>query len=120
MMTKTTFRDILKKLSAKSQRDQVHWQRDAGGQGYVVSFADRSRIRVNYESPKVEPDWASAEFIVEGRTVLEVSAEEGDSSDDFEILRSLYQEADRKVVGWDKALEQIERQLESDEPVGAA
>lgn len=118
MLTDKKFTEMLKKLLEKSRMDQVTWRTAYSG-GYEVAFSADTVIDVQLSTPHSDLDWGIAKLIVNGNDIIRLEATDNDTeSDTFELIRDLYVEAHRSVVGWDKALDQIEKELNSDKRVG--
>ena len=59
---------------------------------------------------------AGASFSVRGEDVIAMNTEDGD--DDYETVKSLYDEAHRSILGWDDAVSEIEKELSKEGSVG--
>lgn len=122
MIKQQQFISVLEKLLEKSQGDQVRWfVKDRGIEShrndvYAVEFSDGSQIAVEYWSPEVEPDIATAKLYVNRDVVFSETAEDG--GENYGLIRALYEEARRTVTGWDEVLQQIDKELSSAGEIG--
>ena len=120
MLTVDRFRDILQRLLAKSKAGKVRWiEEDVQGPGelYSVPVSADVEVSIFHDSPKGAPDRALATFLIGGRPVARIAAEDGE--DDWELLVSLYSDARRCVFRIDAGLDVIEKSLASDGITGA-
>ena len=115
MTTIDKFREILQRLLEKSKADKVAW-RAGPNDAFYVQIDRISRITVRYDSPQSSPDFADAEFWMDSTRVAGLGAEDG--NEDWELLSGLYDEAKRGALGWDVALERIEKALLSNDTIG--
>jgi hypothetical protein len=119
MIPNDRLRSIAGQLLEKARADQVAWKRVGDGEGgfdYVVQLP-QSQIRVWFASPATAPDRAAMVLCNQaGIKVGEMIAEAGEP--DFDLLSSLYAEADRSFTGWDKVLGDIERAVKAEGTVG--
>lgn len=116
MITSDKFREILQRLLEKSKAGKVTWGEVQGVRCFHLRFDPNSLLVVTYDSPNSSPDVASAALYVGGRVVVGLTAEDG--GEDWDLLNSLYLDAERCVRGWDVALDTIERALQSNETIG--
>lgn len=122
MIPVTKMREIAEALLKKSRADQVNWQLAKSAfatilnRSYVIKLP-QSSVEIEYFSPKSEPD--SVRISIRnnsGNVVGSLTAEEGD--EDWDRLRDLHSEAERRVTGWDEALSDIEKSIKADVAVG--
>jgi hypothetical protein len=108
---------IAEKLLAKSRANQAAWGIFKGkDQGFLLTLPGALLVVQRFR-PASEPDymemWVANE---EGHRVGEWIAEE--PSDNYQLLLSLYNEAERITTGWDHVLEKIETALDIEGTVG--
>ncbi len=106
---------MIEQLLKKSKENQVNWRRYEQN-SFSIVFSSRNQLVVTASSPESEPDWARVALYVDGEHVAEIGAEDGDQ--DYELLKSVYDEAHRSVVGWDSAISAIEAELSAEGSVG--
>ena len=129
MMIHDKFLSLMKQLLQKSQYDQVVWKQckssDISGRytgqkveriSYCVAISSTISIRIEFLSPESSFDAVRAMIYDSEAIVYDRLSEESD--DDYQLLTSLYIDAQRCVVGWDKSFAIIEDKLTSEEIVG--
>ena len=114
-------------LLEKSKSKQVNWMDEpkspmaAGSQWFRVLFSD-CIVRTGRVSPPTDADYYRTQIWNKaGRVVAEWTAsEEGDplEGETLMLLRSLYEEAERSVTGWDEVLSSLKSELSRDGFVG--
>jgi hypothetical protein len=113
--------DIVKKLIARSQQNQVDWivKTTPGRRIYETRFAN-SAVRIEYSSPKAEADYITIEFTDPNRSnsgvvwrVISSNPEDEDAVAwaQWRDANSLFTEANRIATKWDIVLNDIEESL---------
>ena len=120
MIPDSKYRDIAKALLEKSRRDEVIWKPESEvAQDSFRVMLPESRIEIAFVSPAAELDYI----------VLTLHRSNGDQvgrwkveedSEDWTLVKALYEEAGRFVFGWDKVLSDIEKALAAKGPIGTA
>lgn len=120
-MTDDKVREIAQKLLEKSRARQVNWRKrgvfaGAGKNLYEVALPTAT-VAVGFRTPPTDPDEYLLRIDSRGQNVklLKVSDE---GSRDWLLLSALYNEAERRVTGWDDVVREIEDALEGSEPIG--
>ncbi len=107
----------------KSRANQVNWRLDESdvsdlseATSFVVTLPESS-VGLNYYSPRVEDD----QYVVSFNNKNEVTVKRLVINEDhpsWELARSLFDEAGRVTVGWDKVFDDLENAVKSDKPIG--
>lgn len=135
MIPEDRFKSILTQLLEKSRQREVNWQQGEGWpEGYFAeSYEDRaswyevhfptSRIEVAFMSPSVAEDFYFARIRRNDGPVVAQwfgypERAKGDQVETVNLLRSLYEEADRAVTRWDEVADDLEKALSGSGPVG--
>jgi len=121
MTSQDQFKQILKRLLEKSKRNEVHWREQPIANRspiftYRVLISDNTIIDVYFGSPESAPDFVVASLNVNGIDVVTLNVEDGEP--DYPFLLDLYKEAYRTTTKWDEALNEVEKVLAADGPVG--
>lgn len=118
MITDDKMRDIATKLLEKSQRNEVSWEPARGGSRhfYQVSLPS-TNVTVGFISPNAEADRYVVSVSHDNEPIKgwQVTEEE---ANDWQLLSQLHDEASRAVLGWDKALEEIEQAVSREGVIG--
>lgn len=122
---KAAFIKVLEGLLEKARRDEVNWTYERGEKGkplkgsYTVKLP-ASSIRIDFISPESDPDFYVARLLNgEGRSVKVVTAQEIPAEQaQWDLLKSLWDEAYRAISGWDKALADAQQAVASDDTIG--
>lgn len=121
---KDEIRKLFRALLARARKDEVRWQRIDPGKpnvthkgGYMVKLPS-SGLRIDFFSPPSEPDYYIGSLVNEaGKSVQQMLAREVDTAD-WTLFTSLWQEGYRATTGWDKALADAKKAIDSEDPVG--
>lgn len=109
------FTEILATLLQRSKKNEVHWRSETppGKSGsadvFFVNLGSGNQIALYHWTNQQLPNRARAVIHRGGVIIAEGSAEEGDEL--YESLFAIYCEAKRYVTGWDKALDEIQQEL---------
>jgi hypothetical protein len=120
MIATEKIRELLQQLLEKSRANQVYW-RIGSHRSYVkrnvfVQFPESS-IHVVHVSPPTEADVIYIVIYNEGgKEVARWEVTEDDR--DWELASDLVAEAHRYVTNWDKVLEDVEKAVHAQGPIG--
>ena len=115
--------EITQKLLAKSIANEVEWRdkrtwknSQLDGKIYSVCFPN-SEVSIAFASPLTDPDFYNFTFYSKNAVITErIVTDPRDPL--WDNLKALYDEADRKIRGWDIALKEIEEALDSKNKIG--
>jgi len=114
-------REILVRLLEKTRANQVNWLSDPdashsdGSRSFYVSLPQSFVVvtqRPDHESYEVT--FSNKEDVVVKQMIL------GQDHPDWDTIQSLFDEANRIVLGWDRVLEDLEKAVSSQEKIGLA
>ena len=114
--------NIVEKLLVKAKADEVRWQRDGPNFDEFKVFAVQfkgSTLSIQYLCPPTELD--EIEIRIENNeaaTIARVSVKEDDGDPRWRLFLDLYREAERKVLGSDRVLSEIEEELQKEGAIG--
>lgn len=110
--------EIARKLLEKSRAGKVLWRKTPGdNNSYFVAFPG-SQLVVSFVCPTAEPDFVRLCVVGSDKQWLGFLDAEEDSPH-WSLFRGIYEEAERRVTGWDKVLHEIELQLDDQGFIGA-
>lgn len=106
----------MEKSFDRIHRNESTFSESLKGKWHKLDRELRTQIEVSFHSPQSEPDYVSAELITRGERVYAIRAEDGYPN--FDRIRPLYEDAFRRVTGWDSAMQQIEDELSGNDEIG--
>lgn len=127
MIPSDKIKGLLQQLLARSRADEVRWNKEKSVYGYGAHQTwyqlrfPNSLIRIGYVSPETEPDYYEIRVeSADGHQVLgTVTAfADEDGSEWYTLLEAAFDEAERHVTGWDRALAELEDAISSSGPIG--
>lgn len=105
-------------LCTKTMKGQVIWRQFHSGDNwekFSVDFGDGSVISIEKCTPSSDPDIIRLALYVNNREAIEITADDG--REPFAKLDSMFQIVKRDVIGHERALDQIQKLLSSDEKI---
>lgn len=106
------FPRLLQLLLEKSRENGVDWRPSPRYDRQYLTKFPSEEITVGFISPETEPDFYYADLSRGGSAVLREAANQNDRPK-WDLLSALYSEAERIAVGWDQALDDVEKALKS-------
>ena len=117
MVPRDVLTALLRQLLDKSKHKKVHWQLYAQqGNEYIVFISDRVSLEISHCANANAEDNASV--IVQRDAVTIATMQCLETDEDYPLLKSLYDEAERYVTGWDDAIAELKAALEGDDIIG--
>lgn len=120
MIPKNKIRELAGKLLEKTRAEQVRWTYHPTVNYGCVLLLPHSSFEIAFDSPPAEPDKLTVTLNKEdggdSEAVAELTVVEGDQ--DWELYRSLFGEASRRVFGWDKVLDELQTAVNAPGPIG--
>lgn len=113
---KDRFQRMLVQLGEKARRREVRWIRDDDEKTLNVELADQFRISLYHHLPPESDEIVGAVLRSGAEIVVTLEAEPGD--DHWNLLHDLVHEAEGYLDQDDREIEEIERQLNADAPLG--
>ena len=108
MIPDSKFREIAKGLFEKSKQGKVEWKKDASPNDAFRFQSPQFSFFLNYVRPRVERDYI--ELVLQGPRGEEVGKwRVFEDDENGQLASELYSEVSRKVIGWDKVLQEVEK-----------
>lgn len=117
MITDEKFREILRKLIAKSRANEVLWiATPQVGNAACVHFHPHMEIQVIMMLPDGAPDWGIVELRIDDCLAGKLTGEDDDPT--YEIIKELHSDAVRCLHGFDERLIELSKLLDSMGKIG--
>jgi hypothetical protein len=120
MISDDKVQELVQGLIKKSEAGQVRWAQSGVFEDeepvYSVDLGD-TELAIGFRQPPTESDAYILFIRYKGEAIKSLQATE-EETEKWELLKRLHSEAEREVVGWDKALEDIEKAINSEKPIG--
>ena len=123
MSVEEKYREIVKRLLAKTRDREVQWKDDSAGRshggvkGAFRVFFPQSSIFLVYVSPTAAPDFIRLDFTNSKGEVVDSWAVEDEESD-WQLLKDLYVQVRHQALGFEDVLSDIEQAISKKGVIG--